>query len=139
MPPSVSGLAANLAQLPARPGPQRCRAGEPPELGQIPLGVALADVDGQVGDPLSVPSVLTQRAGPQGAAGAGDGFVDRVFHDRADATGQQLSGTGPVERIGVDLGCRGGQHRVAGGKRGVHGAEVRQRVCVGRFASGAAI
>jgi hypothetical protein len=29
------------------------------ELGQIPFGVALSDVDGQVGDSLSVPAVLT--------------------------------------------------------------------------------
>ena len=102
--------------------------GEPAEFGQIPLGVALPNVDGQVGDPLGVPSVLAERARAQCPAGAGDGLVHRVFHDGAGAPGQQLSDVGPIEWIGVDLGRRGGKHRVAGGKRGVHGTEMRQRV-----------
>ena len=64
----VSGLAANPAQLPVgtvRTGASMLLACEPSELGQVALRVALADIDGQVGDPLGVPSVLAYQAGPR--------------------------------------------------------------------------
>ena len=114
-------------------------SGEPAEFGQISLGVALPNVDGQVGDPLGVPPVLAEGARPQCPAGAGNGLVHRVFHDGAGAPRQQLTDVGPIEWIGVDLGRRGGKHRVAGGQRGVDGTEMRQGVRVGRFASSATI
>jgi len=87
--------------------------------------VALAYVDGQVRNPLSVAPILAQRPGPQGAASTGDGFIGGVFHDRPSATGEKFCGIGPVEWIGVGLGCRGGQYRVASGDRGIHGAQMR--------------
>jgi hypothetical protein len=101
--------------------------------------MALPDVDAQIGDPLGVPTILAQRAGTQGAPGAGDGFVDRVFHHRADSTGEKLRGPGPVERIIVDLTCGRGQDRITGGERGIHRAKVRQRVRVSRLACGAPV
>ena len=62
--------------------------GESAQFGQIALGVALPNVDGEIGDSLCVPSVLTQRARPQCSAGSGDGLVDRMFGDGAHAAGQ---------------------------------------------------
>src|ERR1700677_1448989 len=102
VPPSASGVAANRSQLPVSAllmASSTLLSRKPSQLGEIPLRVALSDINAQVGHSLSVPSVLTQWARAQSAAGAGDRFVGRVFHDRADPPGYQLSGSGPIERI----------------------------------------
>ncbi len=66
VPPPESGVAANRAPLPAgtllkMSSLKAFSAGPPsesPEFGEVPLGMALPYVNGQVGDPLSVPAVL---------------------------------------------------------------------------------
>ena len=63
---------------------------------------------------------LGMRAGAEGACGTGNGFVGCMFHDRTNAPSAQLGGSDPIEGVGVDLRCRGGEYRVAGGACWVH-------------------
>jgi hypothetical protein len=122
-------LAANLAQLPVDnvfTSPSAPTPGEPSECRQIPFGVALPYVNAQVGHPLSVAAILAQWTRPQRSARARDRLVGSVFHDRANTAGKQLGGTGPVERIGIDLDRGVGQHGLTSGKCGIDGPEMRQ-------------
>jgi hypothetical protein len=81
--------------------------GESPKFGQIPLSVALSYVDGQIGDPLGVPTVLAEGTRTQCAAGAGNGLVDRVFHDGADAPGQLRSAASALKEHGSRFALAG--------------------------------
>ena len=60
------------------------------EGGKVALGVALSDVDGQIGDGAGVPFVEAQRARAERPIRSHERLVDRFLDNRADASGRQL-------------------------------------------------
>jgi hypothetical protein len=60
------------------------------QLFEVAFGVALSDVDGQVGHPLRVVGILTQRPGPECTRRAIDHLVHCGLHDGSDSSRDQL-------------------------------------------------
>ncbi|MFD0523470.1 hypothetical protein [Paractinoplanes durhamensis] len=103
------------------------------QLFEVGLGVALAQVDGEVRDPAGVVGVAAQRAGPQRAAHPVEDLGRGGLDGGADAQGQPV---GVGLRVGVDPGGRLVENGPRGAEGDVDRAEVGQGVRAGVLAAG---
>jgi hypothetical protein len=100
----------------------------PAERLQIGLGMALPEIDRQIGDTAGVRAVLTERAGAEGAADAVERLRRHLLDPGADGAGAHLAALLGIQRVGVDGGGGIRQQQPAARERDLDPAEVGEGV-----------
>ena len=142
-PPSTCRRRTAAARRTGRRCPRHRRhlaAGQPAQRVEVAFGVALPDVDGQVGDPLRMLGVLSTAA-PVPERPAGRVMASSTAVSTTARARRAISSAVPLRFDGSASTSAAGhaQRRLGRGQRGVHRAEVRQRVRVGGVVGGARV
>ena len=80
-----------------------------PSSAQISLAVVLAQVDGEIGDPVGMAGVAAERGGAERPTHPLDHLRAALLHEMADGERNRASETLLVEGISIDVGGCGHQ------------------------------